>query len=95
MFGIGLPELVVIFIVALIVLGPKRIPEVAQALGRGLAELRKATSGITDEIRNAQIMIEEETRAAMRGTSVKPSAAPPAPGNPEPSSAPDDGTAGA
>jgi Tat protein translocase TatB subunit len=66
MFGIGLPELIVILVVALIVLGPKRLPEVAQALGKALAELRKATSGISDELRNAQIMLEEEVRTASR-----------------------------
>ncbi len=64
MFGIGLPELLVIMVVALIVLGPKRLPEVAQALGKALAELRKATSGVTEELRNAQVMLEEEVRAA-------------------------------
>jgi Tat protein translocase TatB subunit len=62
MFGIGVPELVVILVVALIVLGPQRLPEVAKALGKGLAELRRATSGLSDELRNARIMLEEETR---------------------------------
>jgi Tat protein translocase TatB subunit len=73
MFGIGTPELLVILIVALIVLGPKRLPEVARALGKGLAELRRATSGITEELKNARIMLEEETQAAAR----KPAAHPP------------------
>ncbi|MFM7143469.1 MAG: twin-arginine translocase TatA/TatE family subunit, partial [Alphaproteobacteria bacterium] len=36
MFGIGMPEMVVILVVALIVLGPRRLPEVARALGKGL-----------------------------------------------------------
>ena len=44
MFGIGLPELMVILVVALVVLGPKRLPDVARMLGRGLAEFRRATS---------------------------------------------------
>jgi Tat protein translocase TatB subunit len=66
MFGIGTPELLVILVVALIVLGPKRLPEVARALGKGLAELRRATSGFTDELHNARIMLEEEARAATR-----------------------------
>jgi sec-independent protein translocase protein TatA len=64
MFGIGVPELLVILVVALIVLGPQRLPEVAKALGKGLAELRRATSGLSDELRNARIMLEEETRVA-------------------------------
>ena len=66
MFGIGMPELLVIFVVALIVLGPKRLPDVAKALGKGLAEFRKATSDLTDELRNAQTMIEREATNAER-----------------------------
>ena len=66
MFGIGVPELLVILVVALIVLGPKRLPEVAKALGKGLAEFRKATSDLTDELRGAQTMIEREARDAER-----------------------------
>jgi len=64
MFGIGVPELLVILVVALLVLGPKRLPEVARALGRGLAEFRRATSDLTDELRSAKTMIEKETREA-------------------------------
>jgi len=66
MFGIGFPELLVILVVALIVLGPKRLPEVARTLGKGLAEFRRATSDITEELRGAQQMLEEEARLATR-----------------------------
>ncbi len=66
MFGIGTPELLVILVVALIVLGPERLPEIARALGKGLAELRRATSGLTDELQNAKIMLEGEVQAAAR-----------------------------
>jgi TatA/E family protein of Tat protein translocase len=66
MFGIGVPELLVILVVALLVLGPKRLPEVAKALGKGLAEFRKATADLTDELRNAQTMIEREARETER-----------------------------
>ena len=50
MFGIGLPELIVIFGLALLILGPQRLPEIARALGRGLAELRRATQDLREEI---------------------------------------------
>jgi len=43
-FGVGMPELLVILVVALIVLGPKRLPEIARSLGKGMAEFRKASS---------------------------------------------------
>jgi sec-independent protein translocase protein TatB len=51
MFGIGMPELLVILGLALIVLGPKKLPELARALGKGMAELRRATDEIKDEFR--------------------------------------------
>jgi sec-independent protein translocase protein TatB len=66
MFGIGVPELLVIMVVALIVLGPKRLPEVAKALGKAFAEFRRATSDLSEELSNAQIMLEEEVRQAER-----------------------------
>jgi len=43
MFGIGFPELLMIMALALIVLGPKRLPDIAKALGRGLAEFKRAS----------------------------------------------------
>ena len=76
MFGIGAPELLVILVVALIVLGPKRLPEVAKALGKGLAEFRRATSDLTDELRGAQTMIEREAREAERASRQRESGRP-------------------
>jgi sec-independent protein translocase protein TatA len=43
MFGLGMQELLVILVIALIVVGPKRLPEIAKALGRGLAEFKRTT----------------------------------------------------
>ncbi len=57
MFGIGMPELLLIMALALIVIGPKKLPDIARALGRGLAEFRRAT----DDLKNT---FNEETRNA-------------------------------
>ena len=76
MFGIGLPELLVILAVALIVLGPKRIPEAARSLGRGLAEFRRATSGIADEFQEAQQSLEDDYRGSRRDKKPEPRPAP-------------------
>jgi sec-independent protein translocase protein TatB len=48
MFGIGLPELILIMAVALIVVGPDKLPDLAKSLGRGIAELKKAASSLKD-----------------------------------------------
>ena len=66
MFGVGVPELVVIFLVALIILGPKQLPEVAKFLGKALGEFRRATDEISAEFNSAKAMLEEEVRQAER-----------------------------
>lgn len=57
MFGIGMPELLLILAVALIVIGPKKLPDMARAIGRGFAEFRKAT----EELKNS---FHEEARTS-------------------------------
>src|SRR5262245_34600166 len=87
MFGIGVSELLVILVVALIFLGPERLPEVAKALGKGLAELRRATSGLTDELREATRSLEEDERNAARAAKQAARKPPRAPASAQPRAA--------
>ena len=64
MFGIGMPELILIMALALIVLGPKKLPEIARALGKGLAEFRRATDELKDELSHIERDIDESSRKA-------------------------------
>lgn len=64
MFGIGMPELLLILGLALIVLGPKKLPELAKALGKGLAEFRRATDELKDEFRQMERDVEDSTSEA-------------------------------
>jgi Tat protein translocase TatB subunit len=59
-FGIGLPELVVILVLTLIVVGPQRLPEVAAQIGRAIREFRRYSSGITKELLDAVQDLERE-----------------------------------
>jgi sec-independent protein translocase protein TatB len=51
--SLGAPELIVVFIVALIVLGPERLPGMARQLGKAMGEFRRMSSGFQDEVKRA------------------------------------------
>lgn len=53
MFGIGMQELIIIAIIALLIVGPKKLPDLAKTLGKGFSEFKKATEGVTDDLKDA------------------------------------------
>jgi Tat protein translocase TatB subunit len=53
MFGIGVQELIIIAIIALLIVGPKKLPDLAKTLGKGFSEFKKATEGVTDDLKDA------------------------------------------
>jgi Tat protein translocase TatB subunit len=53
MFGIGMQELIIIAIIALIIVGPKKLPDLAKSLGKGFSEFKKATEGVTEDLKDA------------------------------------------
>ena len=54
MFGIGVPELIVILVIALIVFGPGKLPEIGSALGKGIRDFKKAFEGAEEELKKVE-----------------------------------------
>ncbi|MFC4455484.1 twin-arginine translocase TatA/TatE family subunit [Deinococcus sonorensis] len=51
--NLGFPEIMIILVVALLVFGPKKLPELGKSLGNGIREFRKSTQGLKDELSGA------------------------------------------
>jgi sec-independent protein translocase protein TatB len=71
MFDIGMQEMIVIFIVALLIVGPKKLPELGKALGKGISELKKSLQDVKEhvesEVKEATTDIKESVKVGDEG----------------------------
>lgn len=79
MFGISVYEMGIILVLALIVLGPKKLPDIAKALGKAFNEFKKATNdfkesmGVDNELQNVKSAFDEINRDIKETIDLKPS----------------------
>ena len=83
MFGLGMPEMIVIFVIALLVFGPKRLPEIGRSLGRSLAEFKRASEELKEGLVTELSAGEEKPSAAGEQKLEPPNAAAPPTGSQE------------
>ncbi len=68
MFGIGMPELIVILVILLIVIGPQKLPDLAKSLGKGLAEFKRATDDFKRNVEETAREHEDKEKMAQQGS---------------------------
>ena len=68
MFGIGMPELIVILVIILIIFGAGKLPEIGAGLGKGISNFRKASKEIQDEVETTAKLDESETKSEAKKT---------------------------
>lgn len=65
-FGIGIPELMLILVIALIVFGPQRLPEIGRAIGKAVRDFREMSAGFTSEWEELSKEFEETASEVQR-----------------------------
>jgi TatA/E family protein of Tat protein translocase len=79
MGNIGMPELIIIFVIALIIFGPRKLPELGRSLGKSINEFKRASNELKNTL-DEEIRV-EETRSADRQRAPEPARPQPAAGD--------------
>ena len=78
MFGsIGMPELIIILVIALIIFGPRKLPELGRSLGRSIGEFKKASNELRSTLEEEIRVEEQRDRQTQTASSTPPAATPP------------------
>jgi sec-independent protein translocase protein TatA len=85
MFGsIGMPELIIILVIALIIFGPRKLPELGRSLGKSIGEFKRASNELRSTLEEEIRVEEQRERTTTAAAATPPSPTPPPPADEEP-----------